>query len=150
MEKTIQIYKHPYMWNVVVKFGTLQEMLNNSLNDIASREIVIGGSFNGKMNGTRRAALINIGVEISPSPDHCRFPKAEDVKEVKGICSSPWEGVYWYENFFNDELKQGLYPINADWDGKTYIERWTYKGENKAGVPIPDKKYYELTDTYRY
>lgn len=28
--------------------------------------------------------------------------------------------------------------------------QWKTKGRDKNGVPIPEKPYYELTDTYRY
>ena len=144
MKKIIEVRKHPYMWKVEVTFGTLQEMLDKSLNVMSSSEIEIGGSFNISMDSTKRAALICLGCKISPSPDRYRFPNVEDIKEVKGICSSPWEGVYWYVDYFDEFIGKGLYPINADWDGKTYIERGYYD-KNHRWV-----EYYELTDTYRY
>ena len=149
--KTVRVTKHPYMWEVSVEFGTLQEMLDNA-NDITGGEIEIGGSFNKRMwsESGRRAALITIGMKVYPTPDRYRFPKADEIKEAEGICSSPWEGVYWRISDFDEELKQGLYPVSANWDGKTYIQRWKTKGRDKNGVPIPGRPYYELTDTYRY
>jgi hypothetical protein len=58
--------------------------------------------------------------------------------------------VYWKCSYFDEQLKKGLWPVSADWDGKTYIERWRYKGKDKNGIPIADKPYYEQTDTFRF
>ena len=142
--KTIRVYKHPYMWEVQVEFGTLQEMLDKSPNVIHYHEMALGGSFNKKMNSTNRAPLIQIGLEVTPCPEFCRKPKAENITEVKGICMCSWEGAYWYIDSFDDEIKKGLYPISADWNGKTYIERGKFDESNHW------KTWYELTDTYRY
>lgn len=151
-KKIIEVCKHPYMWKVEVTFGTLEEMLENQLNVLSSKEIEIGGSFNKRINEEcgRRAALINIGVEISPSPSLHRFPKAEEIKEVNGICMCPWDGVYWYVDYFDEYIKRGLYPVKADWDGNTYIKRGIYNGKDKNGIPIWVGDRYELTDTFRY
>lgn len=152
MKKTIELYKHPYMWKVEVTFGSLKEMLDNAQNMIPSNEVELGGSFNKRMweESGRRAPLINIGVKISPNPELHRFPKADDITDVKGIGICHWEGVYWEISCFDEEIRNGLYPVKADWDGKTYIQDCTYKGKDKNGIPIVDKTYYRLTDTYRY
>lgn len=142
--KTVEIYKHPYMWKVQIKFGTLQEMLDNSPTRIHYGEMALGGSFNKQMDSGNRAALIQIGLEIQPTPERLHKPNAKDITEVKGICMSNWEGTYWYIDAFDEELKNGLYPISADWDGKTYIYDGAFDENHEW------KSWYRITDTYRY
>ena len=67
------------------------------------------------------------------------------VSSPKGIRYSCWEGTYCYcPSWFDEEMKQGLFPVKANWDGKTYIERGKYDKDGKYVT------HYELTDTYRY
>lgn len=157
MKKTIEFRKHPYMWKVEIEFGTFEEMVANMYRYQTwnGGQVFIGGSFNEKMNDSgRRAPLVEIAVEF----DFDYFKEDENkkyqffgVKSPKGISYSRWEGAYsYYRSLFDEEMGNGLFPVRADWDGKTYIERWKYKGKDKYGVPIPDKSYYELTDTFRY
>lgn len=150
MIKKIEVFKHPYKWEIEVTFGSLQDLLDNALNDLTSSDIRIGGSFNNKMRTLRNAALFQIGVrlEVVPSVKDLfpgrPWPKADEIASVKGLAMSPWEGECWYINTFDPYLVKGLYPVKADWDGRTFIE---------SGHFGPDKKYieeYKLTDTWRY
>ena len=147
--KTIEVFNHPYKWNVQVEFGTLEDMLKNAKHWVRwdGMEVSIGGSFNKKMDSTRRAPLVQIAVQIdydTYSVDNGTL-KLNGVKSAKGIKKCPWEGVYCYcKDYFDDMLEQGLYPVRADWDGKTYIERGDYDENHRW------KSWYELTDTYRY
>jgi hypothetical protein len=138
--KTIEVRKHPYMFKVEVKFGTLQEMLDNAHYKVNwnGYQISIGGTFNKKLDSTRRSPLVQLAVEI-PRDGYIvenRRIKLNGTGSPKGIIKSEWEGVYWYcESLFDDMLEKGLFPVRADWDGKTYIER---------------EDGYELTDGYYY
>lgn len=145
MKKTIEIKKHPYMFKVDVTFGSFDEMVYNRYRYQSwnGGQVFIGGTFNEQMNKTSRASLVEVAVEF----DYESFKKDKDdlhffgVKEAKGIRYSCWEGTYcYYPELFDEEMKRGLFPVRADWDGKTYIERW----DKKRGY------HYELTDTYRY
>lgn len=148
-KKIIEVCKHPYMFKVEVTFGTFDEMVEKRYNYQSwnGGQVFIGGSFNRRMNDTSRAALVELGVEF----DFKSFTTDEDkklhfigVESPKGIRYSRWEGTYcYYPSLFDEEMKQGLFPINADWDGVTYIERGGYV--NGRYTPR-----YERTDTYRY
>ena len=147
--KTIEVYKHPYMWKVEVTFGTLEEMLENAYRWVRwdGIEVSIGGTFNKKMDGTRRAPLVQIAVQLDVEEyraDNGTL-KVNGIKSAKGIRKNPWEGTYCYsEGLFDDMLEQGLYPVIANWDGKTYIRRGRLNKNNEW------ESWYELTDTYRY
>ncbi len=138
--KTIEVYKHPYMWKVDVVFGTIQEMLDNAHYKEAwnGYQISIGGMFNKKMDCGRRSPLVQLAVEI-PRDGYIvenRKIKLNGAGSPKGIIKSEWEGVYWYcESLFDDMLEKGLYPVRADWDGKTYIE-------SEGGYKLTDGYYY--------
>ena len=147
--RTIKVCKHPYMWEVDVEFGTLEQMLENAYHwqTWHGFEVCIGGTFNKGMDKTRRSPLVQLAVQVQYDTyggDNGKL-KLKGVRSPKGIVKSPWEGVYWYcESLFDDMLEKGLYPIRADWDGKTYIERGEY-GKNGRW-----ETRYELTDTYLY
>lgn len=140
MQKTIRIYKHPFAFDVKVTFGTLEEMKANSRYDCWSNLYELRCDFNkdiAKRCG-RRAAFIAIGCKNTENG-------------WTGVSISHWEGTYGFrEEWFEDEFKQGLFPIAAEWDGKTYIERSKYSGKDKNGVPIVCGTYYEQVDTFRY
>lgn len=147
--KTIEVYKHPYMWKVNVEFGTLEDMLENCYHWVNwdGLEVSIGGSFNRRMNSGRRAALVQIAVQliVDTYSTEDGTLKVSGVKSARGIRKNPWEGTYCYnESLFDSMIEQGLYPVRADWDGKTFIERGKYD-ENKRW-----QRWYEQTDTYRY
>lgn len=147
-KKTIEFYKHPYMWKVEIEFGTFEEMIANrhGYQTWNGGQVFIGGTFNEKMDSTNRAALVQIGVEFDfdiyeRSNGQLRF---NNVSSPKGISYSRWEGTYcYYSSMFNEEMKQGLFPVRANWNGETYIE----KGEYVNGRYVPK---YKKTDTYRY
>lgn len=147
--KTIEVYKHPYMWKVNIEFGTLDEMLKNCYRWVRwhGLEVSIGGSFNKRMDSSSRAALVQIAVQLdvdSYSTEGGTL-KVSGVKSARGIRKNPWEGTYcYYESLFDSMMEQGLYPVRADWDGKTYIERGKYDDNHRW------KSWYEQTDTYRY
>lgn len=148
-KKIIEVGKHPYMWKVEVTFGTLDEMIKNAYRKQSRNglQVFIGGSFNEGMNDTgRRASLFELAVEIDYDTYSCKdgVLKLNGVKSASAIGYSCWEGVYWYCDYFEGELKQGLYPIKANWDGKTYIKRGKYDKNGKYVY------HYELTDTFRY
>ena len=147
--KTIEVYKHPYMWKVNVEFGTLEDMLKNCYRWVRwdGLEVSIGGSFNRRMDSGSRAALVQIGVQLDVDTYRVEDGtlKVSGVKSAKGIRKIPWEGVYSYcESLFDTMMEQGLYPVRADWDGKTFIERGKFD-ENERW-----KSWYEQTDTYCY
>lgn len=153
--KTIQVKKHPYMWNVEVEFGTFEQMIANRYRwqEWNGFQIFIGGTFNEKMNNGTRASLIELAVEIdAESFSHVNGELSfSGISSAKGIRYSRWEGTYcYYESLFDEMMKKGLFPIRADWDERTYIERLSYKGKDKNGVPIPNKVYYELTKHFVY
>ena len=147
--KTIEVFKHPYKWNVQVEFGTFEDMLKNAYccKRWDGMEISVGGTFNKQMDSTRRSPLVQIAVQVQY--DTYRVDngilKLNGVTDAKGIRTCPWEGTYCYcESLFDDMIAKGLYPVRADWDGKTYIERGKYGKDNRW------ESWYELTDTYRY
>ena len=163
--ETVRVYKHPYMWEVKFTFGTLEEMIKNRAsvagcgfgyddNGVGSTlfHLYFGGSFNKEMNSTSRAPLAHLGVEICVGKrvDYWREVEVADILSVECIQSCNWEGVYAYRKKWDEYIKKGLYPIKADWDGKTYIKRGIYKGKDKNGIPVWVGDRYELTDTYRY
>ena len=137
------------MFKVEVEFGTLDEMLANRYRYQIwnGGQVFIGGTFNEKMNETSRASLIEMAVEF----DFDTYTMNENgelhfngVSSPKGIRYSRWEGTYcYYPSWFDEEMKQGLFPIKANWDGVTYIKR----GDYVNGKYVPR---YEKTDTYRY
>ena len=149
MKKTIRVYRHPYAFDLDVEFGTFDEMIKSAYSQGAwdGYQVKVGGSFNKKMDNTSRAAFLQIGVQLKTKKcgdmNYMSMPKVhlteDDVASAMGIMISPWEGTYWESGWCSEELKSGLFPVRADWDGKTLIER-TKKS----------KPYYELTDTYRY
>ena len=149
VEKEIEVKHHPYMWKVRVTFGTLEEMLKNNYrwqkwNGI---QIFVGGSFNEKMNDRSRASLIELAVELDVESYRCEKGNLtiNGLKSAKGISYSSYEGTYCYaKHFFDEMMEKGLYPISADWDGKTYIERCRDKGKGKY------EYYYELTKHFIY
>lgn len=149
VEKEIEVKHHPYMWKVRVTFGTLEEMLKNNYrwqkwNGI---QIFVGGSFNEKMNDYSRASLVELAVELDVESYRCEKGNLtiNGLKSAKSIRYSRYEGTYCYDtSFFDEMMKKGLYPISADWDGKTYIERCRDKGKGKY------EYYYELTKHFIY
>jgi len=151
MKKTIRVYRHPYAFDLDVEFGTFDEMLSSAYSQGAwdGYQVKVGGSFNKKMDETSRAAFFQVGVQLKTKKDdktnYMHMPKKhlteDDVISAKAIGISPWEGTYWESGWCSEELKSGLFPVRADWDGKTLIERWDTK---------KSKPYYELTGTYRY
>ena len=149
VRKTIEVFKHPYKWEVEVEFGTIEEMLKNCHNWVVwdGIEVLVGGSFNEKMDSGRRAPLCQVGVQLDVetyATENGVF-SVSGVKSAKGIRKCPWEGTYCYsKSLFDDMIAKGLYPVRADWDGKTYIERGKYGKDNRW------ESWYELTDTYRY
>ena len=131
MATSAQIYKHPYMWNVEITWGTKDEMLKNKIptSHVWKNQVIIGGSFNKEMRNGSRAALVLIGVEL------------HDNNNDASIQYCPWEGTYHYlDGLFDKNLEQGIYPISLDWDGKTYI----------VDKYVNGVQTYRLTDTYRY
>ena len=148
-KKVIEVYNHPYMFKVEVEFGTFEEMIAKRYRyqTFNGGQVFIGGTFNEKMNDTSKASLIELAVEF----DFDTFHRDENgglhfdnVSSPKGISYSRWEGTYCYcPSWFDEEMKQGLFPVKANWDGVTYIERGEYV--NHKYVPR-----YERTDTYRY
>lgn len=149
MEK-IRIYRHPYAFDLDVTFGSFDEMIRNAkrCEDWDGYQIHLGGSFNRKIEeiGGRRASYLEIGVSL----DVIGKVSEENVVSAKTICFSHWDGVYWYSEYFDEYMKKGLYPVSADWNGKTYIKEWTYKGKDKHGIPIADKPYYVENDGFVY
>lgn len=155
VRKIIEVKKHPYMWKVQVTFGTLEDMLKNRYkwqkwNGI---QVFVGGTFNEKMNETSRASLVELAVEFDVESFKCEkgILSINGIKSAKSIRYSCWEGTYCYSpSLFDEMMEKGLYPISADWDGNTYIERWSCSVKDKNGVPIPSKPHYELTEHYVY
>lgn len=151
--ETIQIGMHPYAFNIDVKFGTFDEMIKNakSLAYWDGYQIHLGGNFNTKMEKEcgRRASFLEIGVHLELK-DYDKPVTEDNVESASAVSFCHWEGVYWKCSYFDEQFKKGLWPVSADWDGKTYIERWRYKGKDKNGIPIADKPYYERTDTFRF
>ena len=148
-KKVIEVYKHPYMFKVEVDFGTFEEMVANRyrFKKWNGGQLFIGGSFNEKMNNTSRASFIELAVEFS-FDTYKRDENGElhfgGVSSPEGIRYSRWEGTYCYcPSWFDEEMKQGLFPIKANWDGVTYIER----GDYVNGRYVPR---YERTKTYVY
>lgn len=153
--KIIEVKKHPYMWKVQVTFGTLENMLKNRYRwkEWNGIQVFVGGTFNEKMNETSRASLVELAVEFNVESFKCEkgILSLNGIKTAKSIRYSCWEGTYCYiPSLFDEMMKKGLYPISADWDGNTYIERWICNGKDKNGVPIPSKPYYELTKHFVY
>lgn len=147
--KTIEVRKHPYMWKMQVEFGTLEDMLKNRYDwkRWHGIEVSIGGSFNKKMDSGRRAPLVQVAVQFDVNSYRTENGELvlNGIKSAKSIRKSPWEGTYcYYESLFDDMMKQGLFPVRADWDGKTYIETGEYDENHRW------KSWYVLTDTYRY
>ena len=153
IKKTIRIFKHPYAFDINVTFGTFEQMIENAVNKYRwdGYQIAIGGDFNKEISKRcgRRASFLEIGVQLELKESRASVT-LDNVEKAYAICQCRWEGVYWKCSYFDEDIKNGLYPVTADWNGKTYIERWTYKGYNKYGVPIVGEKYYEQTDTFRY
>ena len=147
--KTIEVCKHPYKWNIQVEFGSLEDMLKyckywKRWNGI---EVSIGGSFNEKMDLGRRAPLVQVAVQL----DVDSYGSVDGALTINGLNSAksirknPYEGTYcYYESLFDDMMKQGLFPVRADWDGKTYIQTGQYDENHRW------QSWYKLTDTYRY
>ena len=147
MKKTIQIGKHPYAFNIEVTFGSFEEMLANASRKVYwdGYQIDLGGSFNKQMDYEcgGRASFLNIGVQLELKDD--RLPiTLENVTAAYAISQCRWEGVYWKCTYFDKEIKQGIYPIKADWNGVTYIERGNFD-KNHNWVT-----HYEKTDTFCY
>ena len=140
MEKTIRIYKHPYAFDLKVTFGTLEEMKANCYFDSWSKVYEFKDGFNKDISKKcgRRASFIAVGCKMA-TPN-----------EWKAVCISNWNGTYGFREWFDEEFKQGLFPISVEWDGKTYIERSKYSGKDKNGVPIVCGTYYEQVDTFRF
>lgn len=147
--KTIEVFKHPYKWEVEVEFGTIEEMLKNCHRVGAwdGIEVLVGGSFNKKMDSGSRAPLCQVGVQLDVETygtENGVF-SVSGVKSAKGIRKNSWEGTYCYnKSLFDSMLEQGLYPVRANWDGKTYIERGKLDKDGNW------KSWYELTDRYVY
>ena len=147
-KKTIEFLHHPYMWKVEIEFGTFEEMMENRYDYQTwnGGQVFLGGTFNEKMDSTNRAALVQIGVEFDfdtyeRNNGHLRF---NNVSSPKGISYSRWEGTYcYYKSMFDKEMEQGLFPVRANWNGETYIE----KGDYVNGKYVP---MYKKIDTYRY
>ncbi len=132
------------MWKVQVTFGTLEDMLKNAYRwqEWCGMQVFVGGTFNEKMNKGSRASLVELAVEfdIESFSRQNGVLSLNGIKSAKGIRYSCWEGTYcYYKSLFDEEIKSGLYPVSADWDGKTYIERWT-----------PKEIKYELTNHFVY
>lgn len=148
-KKVIEVYKNPYMFRVEVDFGTFEEMVANRyrFQTLNGGQLFIGGSFNEKMNETSRAPLIELAVEFSFDTykwDENGELHFEGMSSPKGIRYSRWEGTYCYwSSLFDEEMRQGLFPVKANWDGVTYIKRGEYV--NNKYVPR-----YERTKTYVY
>lgn len=147
--KTIEVFKHPYKWEVEVEFGTIEEMLKNCHRVGAwdGIEVLVGGSFNERMDSGRRAPLCQVGVQLDVETygsENGVF-SVSGVKSAKGIRKNPREGTYCYnKSLFDSMLEQGFYPVRANWDGKTYIERGKLDKDGNW------KSWYELTDRYVY
>ena len=132
-KKRIEVKKHPYKWYVDVTFGTKEEMVANFMDGESHCELDLGGSFNEAMwnYSRKRMPLITLGVKLSPHFDKYRPIIPELIDGVKGIGSSHWEGVYWELDCFDEEVGKGLYPVKADWDGKTYeVSRYDKESES--------------------
>ena len=133
MEKTITIGRYPYRFEIKLTFGTLYDMLDNCIQTKkgwGGVAIYLGGTFNEKMNkiGGRRAAFINVGVELNLKDS--RFPTtADNIETAKGLNIHCWGSEQCYIKSFDDEMKQGLYPISADWDGNVYEADFNERGE---------------------
>ena len=149
-KKKIRVYKHPYMWEVDFTFGTLEQMIENRESVTgqytSSFHLYFGGSFNKEMNSTNRAPLVLVGAEIGVNKrtDYWREVDVTDISSVKCIQSCMWEGTYFFLEELNEFIKQGLYPINVDWNGVTYIEDGYYDKNHRYQIS------YRKTDTYRY
>ena len=165
MKKVINVYKHPYMWEVEFTFGTIEEMVSNRASvrgmcrgfDKSGKpfkyfHLNIGGSFNREMDKTNRAPLVQLGVEIlvGRNIDYWREVNINDIQSVKFIQSCNWEGIYGYREEWDKFIEQGLFPVNANWNGKTYIKRYILNGKDKNGIPIIAGERYELVESYVY
>lgn len=141
MEKIITtsaVYKHPYKWDVEITWGTKEEMLLANGYEKFEDNIEIGGSFNKAMwdAGGRQAPLVIIAL----------YKKGDTEDTYVGVKRLPWEGCRCFlkgEMGIDENIKNGIYPVKIDWDGKTYIERWREKGKTS-------ECYYELVDCWRY
>jgi hypothetical protein len=146
MTQQFEVGMHPYLWRITVEFGTLQEMLDNAIprGSTWTEDISLGGNFNPRMQAGNKVPLFNIGVRITPIPHPWHKPKAEDVESVEGICMSPWRGDNWPTDIFNEAIVRGLYPVKANWDGRTFVEKGSYGTDGKY---MPR---YAETETWHY
>lgn len=122
--KNFKIYNPPYAFEANVRFGTYDEMISNAMsvsNWDCSLKVILGGSFNEKMKRKRDASMLYIGVQYSKCLDWSN--RNYGMVSAKTICDSPWEGVYWKSGYFDEEMKQGLFPVSVDWGGKCYVKR---------------------------
>lgn len=146
-KKTIQIGKHPYAFNIDVTFGSFEEMLANAKykSHWDGYQIDLGGSFNRMIEEQcgRRASFLSIGVQLELKDDN-KPVTLDNVESAYAISQCRWEGVYWKCSYFDDEIKRGLFPIKADWNGRTYIERGKFDQNHRY------QTWYELTDTFRF
>lgn len=150
LRETIQIKKHPYMFEGQVTYGTLSEFCEQYENQLSKNEktvrMFLDGNFNKKISDDcgRAAAFIGIGVEITRNNNF-------DIINVMGLRYTPYEGGYSEVDWFSKKWKDdGLLPISVDWDGCTYIEKYKYSGKDKNGIPKIAGTYWKRVPTFRY
>ena len=161
MKKSFMFGIHQYAFEVEVEFGSFEDLEKAVLKSKDRRYnghkyvIEVPGSFNEKMNQSgRRAPLLNLCLVLNIDNGNdcilvrmcnCQddIPSREHVKSASLWGKSQWEGECWALDAFKDEIEQGLYPLYANWDGKTYLSLPT-KIDGKWVTK------YEQTDTYRY
>lgn len=146
-ERVIRIGKHPYAFDIKVQFGSFEQMLENATDKCHwdGYQIALGGDFNRRIEKQcgKRATFLEIGLQLELKES--REPiTLENVEKAFAICQCRWEGVYWKCTYFDEEIKQGLFPVTADWDGKTYIERGKFDENHRW------QSWYEQTDTFRF
>jgi len=123
--KKIRIEADDYIFNVNVKFGSLNDMIDNSTRNESMAGgycYVIGGNFN--------RAMLNLPTRKNQAP-FIQIAVVLD-RENNGATSiniNSWKAVYSKNHYFDEELKNGLYPVEINWDGKTYVRGLEDRGE---------------------
>lgn len=133
MEKKIQWRKHPYIYELNVSFGSLTQMLENRYlsrrswesYNMQMYEILIGGNYNRDYwkGGRRRESSIGIELKVRLGKGLLDITE-DDVLSARIVSYNDWEGTYGYRNVdgIEDCKVSGMYPIAANWDGKTNVE----------------------------
>lgn len=132
--KQVKWKKHPYMFELNVVFGTFEDMKENAYQvrkawegiNTQMWELKVGGTFNENIRNGGRRGEYYFGLEIITTYGKKWNDITEaDVKSAKIVNYNDWEGTYGYRDVdgIEDCKPNAQYPVAANWNGVTYIER---------------------------